>query len=127
MLTNIQSWAFNNEEKIPDNWTNRVAPYSNTDVVTEIVAMYLENPVLFGGNTADGAFDAISFGSIQNGTLDASVNGADTTCLLYQLLTGPIPSSLNGIITPTVDALSLVGSLLDPSLKNLGCPLPVSK
>jgi hypothetical protein len=49
------TWAFV-DEKIPPNWTNRVSPYTNNDVTLEIVHMYLENPVLFGGNTADGSF-----------------------------------------------------------------------
>jgi len=114
------------DEKIPDSWTNRVAPYTNTDVTAEIVAMYLENPVLFGGNTADGSFDTINFGAIQNGTISSSISPKDTACLLYQLTTSQIPSSLNSIITPTVDALSLIASKLDPSFKNLGCPQPLT-
>src|ERR1700712_5328133 len=32
-------WVFDNNERIPDNWTNRVAPYTSTDVTLEIVAM----------------------------------------------------------------------------------------
>ncbi len=49
------TWGFVHE-KIPPNWTNRVSPYSGTDVNQQIVTMYLENPVLFGGNTAAGHF-----------------------------------------------------------------------
>jgi len=49
------SWGFVHE-KIPPNWTNRVSPYSGVDVNVQIVTMYLENPVLFGGNTAAGHF-----------------------------------------------------------------------
>lgn len=120
------SWAFNNREKIPENWTNRVAPYTNNDVTSEILAMYLENPVLFGGNTADGSFDTIDFNAIEDGKLSLSVDSADTACLLYQLASGQIPSSLNGVITPTVDALSLVLSKLQPELENLGCPIPLT-
>jgi len=123
-LSTIQSFFV--DEKLPDNWTNRVAPYTNNDVTREILAMYLENPVLFGGNTADGSFDAINFGSIQNGTISASLNAADTSCLLYQLATGPIPSYLNGIITPTVDALAFVATKLGPEFANLGCPIPLT-
>jgi hypothetical protein len=44
------------DEQIPANWTNRVTPYSNSDVTNQIVEMYLLHPVLFGGNTADGMF-----------------------------------------------------------------------
>ncbi|KAG9919968.1 Cloroperoxidase, partial [Aureobasidium melanogenum] len=120
------TWGFTGGERIPDNWTNRVTPYSNLDVTTEIVAMYLENPVLFGGNTADGSFDAINFGAIKNGTLEASVNGPDTACLLYQLVTGQVPSYLNGLLTPTVDALNFISSKVAPSFKNLGCPIALT-
>ncbi|KAG9950922.1 Cloroperoxidase, partial [Aureobasidium melanogenum] len=120
------TWGFTGGERIPDNWTNRVTPYSNLDVTTEIVTMYLENPVLFGGNTADGSFDAINFGAIKNGTLTASVNGPDTACLLYQLVTGQVPSYLNGLITPTVDALNFISSKVAPSFKNLGCPIALT-
>ena len=117
-------WVFNNNEKIPDNWTNRVAPYTNTDVTLEIVAMYLEHPVLFGGATGNGGFDALpTFGTdITKGTL----NVANTECLLYQLATQSVPSYLNGVITPTVEALSFVQSKIGAQLKNLGCPQPLT-
>jgi len=47
------TYSFTGKEKIPDNWTNRVAPYTNTDVTTEILVQYLKYPVLFGGNTGN--------------------------------------------------------------------------
>lgn len=49
------SWKFGNDERIPPNWTTRATPYTNNDVTTQILEMYLLNPVLFGGNTADGS------------------------------------------------------------------------
>lgn len=113
-------------EKIPDNWTTRITPYSNMDVVNEILKMYLENPVLFGGNTADGTFDAINFGAIKDGKIEAGISAKDTSCLLYQLATGQIPSYLNGVITPTVEALSFVATKLGPEFANLGCPIPLT-
>lgn len=113
-------------EKIPDNWTTRISPYSNNDVVSEILKMYLENPVLFGGNTADGTFDAINFGAIKDGKIEAGISAKDTSCLLYQLATGQIPSYLNGVITPTVEALSFVATKLGPEFANLGCPIPLT-
>jgi len=119
------TWGFA-AERIPDNWTPRTTPYSNTDVTREILAMYLENPVLFGGNTANGSFDALNFGAIKDGTLSASLNAKDTSCLLYQLATGPVPSSLNGVLTPTVDALTFVVKKLGTQLTNLGCPIPLT-
>lgn len=119
------TWAFT-AEKIPADWTNRVSPYTNNDVTNQILQMYLLDPVLFGGNTADGSFDTLSFGSIKNGKISSSISAKQTSCLLYQLATGPIPSSLNGLITPTVKALAFITSKVSPSFKNLGCPIPLT-
>lgn len=119
------TWGFVHE-KIPPNWTNRVAPYTNNDVTTQILEMYLLHPVLFGGNTAAGSFDTLNFGAIKNGTISASISPAETSCLLYQLTTGNIPSYLNGVITPTVDALAFALSKLGPYFSNLGCPIPLT-
>jgi len=119
------NWVFNNNEKIPDKWTNRVAPYTNNDVTLEIVAMYAEHPVLFGGATGNGGFDALPTfggGSITNGTLQT----ANTECLLYQLATSSIPSYLNSVITPTVSALAFALGKLGPQMQNLGCPIPLT-
>ncbi|TKA42039.1 hypothetical protein B0A54_06720 [Friedmanniomyces endolithicus] len=105
------TWGFVHE-KIPPNWTNRVSPYSGTDVNQQIVTMYLENPVLFGGNTAAGHFGMLPRFS---------------SCLLYQLATQSVPSSLNGVLTPTVDALAFALKKLGPEYKNLGCPTALTK
>jgi hypothetical protein len=120
------SWSFNNAEKIPDNWTNRVAPYTNEDVTAEILAQYLEYPVLFGGNTGNGGFDALNFGSsIKDGKL-AKPDASTILCLLYQLTTERIPSSLNGFVTPTVKAIAFAATKLNPLFQNLGCPLALT-
>nr|AQA29370.1 hypothetical protein 77 [Fulvia fulva] len=123
------TYSFNNMEKIPDNWTNRVDPYDLTKVGSEILKMYLLKPVPFGGNTAAGTFNVINFGAIQNGTIDQAV-GLDPkvgACLLYQLLTERVPSYLNGLITPSVDALSLIATKLSGTdFANLGCPQPLT-
>jgi hypothetical protein len=66
------TYSFTGEEKIPDNWTNRVEPYTNQLVVQEILAQYLLHPVLFGGNTGNGGFDLINFGGIKDGKLIAA-------------------------------------------------------
>lgn len=120
------TYSFNGGERIPDNWTNRKTPYSNMDVTSEILAQYLLNPVLFGGNTADGSFDTINFGAIKDGKLEVGVSGNDTACLLYQLATQSVPSYLNGLLTPTVDALNFVASKVAPDYENLGCPLALT-
>lgn len=120
------TYTFNNAEKIPDNWTNRVKPYTDVDVGSEIVAQYLEYPVLFGGATGNGGFNLINFNNIKNGTLIAAPGAPEIACLLYQLATERVPSSLNSILTPTVEALSFVLSKLSPRLKNLGCSIPLT-
>lgn len=43
------NYFFNGAEKLPENWYNRKTSYSN-GVGLEIVAMYLVDPKLFGGN-----------------------------------------------------------------------------
>ena len=120
-------FEFNNEEKIPENWKNRVAPYTVADVTAEIFAQYLEYPVEFGGNAGAGNFVPLGedFGAVQGGYLNASEE-ADATCLLYQLLTERVPSSLNGFVTPTVEGLSLIAQVLNPTLSNLGCPIALT-
>ncbi|KAI9727893.1 MAG: hypothetical protein M1828_005298 [Chrysothrix sp. TS-e1954] len=116
------SFTFNGKEKIPDNWTNRVAPYTDLLVGNEIFAQYAEHPVMFGGNTGQGDFSGISGpNGIENGNLTAT-NPADVMCLIYQLSTERIPSSLNSLVTPTVDAISFAASKLNANYKNLGCP-----
>lgn len=102
------------EEKLPANWINRVEPYSNGDVTREILAMYLAAPVPFGGNTGPGSFLTINYGDIQNGTLSLNPTAPGVSCLLYQLAAGQVPSTLNSIITPTVEALSFLATRVSP-------------
>ncbi|TEY35481.1 hypothetical protein BOTCAL_0589g00030 [Botryotinia calthae] len=115
------SYSFTGEERIPDNWTNRVTPYSNTDAADEIIALYSQNPVLFGGATGNGGFYLINFGCIENGTLIATPGSLEASCLLYQLATQNIPSSLNSVFTPSINTLEFVAKKLNPSFGNLGC------
>lgn len=120
------SYSFTGKEHIPANWTNRLTPYSIFDVGAQIFEMYGLYPVLFGGNTGNGQFDGINMGSsIQNGTLSAP-SATSITCLLYQLATERIPSSLNSVVTPTVDGLAFAIKQLNPQFANLGCPLVLS-
>lgn len=120
------SYTFNGQEKIPDNWTNRVVPYTIQLVGQQILEMYALHPVLFGGNTAQGQFDFIDFEGIQNGNFSAP-SASSVTCLLYQLATERVPSSLNSVVTPTVEGLEFVLSKLNPVFTNLGCALKLSK
>lgn len=115
-------------EQIPPNWYNRVDPYNNQKVTDQILRMYLLHPVEFGGNTADGSFNGgLNYGAIQNGKISPNITPAETVCLLYQMAMGQVPSTLNGIITPAVDALSFAAKHVDPLFENLGCPRPLTK
>ncbi|KAL6720615.1 hypothetical protein ACLMJK_002540 [Lecanora helva] len=114
-------YTFNNKEQIPPNWYNRKSPYTNNDVTAEIVAQYLEHPVLFGGNVAQGNFDALNFSTIQNGKLDTSTNSV--LCLIYQLATDNVPSSLSGVLELPLEVVQFAAGKLNPIFKNYGCSL----
>lgn len=88
--------------------------------------MYGAYPVGFGGN-ADGNFIGIDFPPyIQGGNLTATTPQG-VACLLYQFVAGPIPSALNGVITPSVEALqAALVAIGGEAFTNLGCPLPVT-
>lgn len=110
-------------ERIPDDWTNRVEPYTTVDIAGQLLAMYLKHPVLFGGNTGQGFMPA-NHGPIQNGVLGGTPEG--TLCLIYQIATSQIPSSLNGVIAPLLGVLQFASSKLGLAMENLGCPIPLT-
>ncbi|KAI8933979.1 hypothetical protein NX059_008752 [Plenodomus lindquistii] len=112
-------------EKIPDNWSNRRAPYTNTAVTTQILAMYVKNPKLFGGNVGTNNFDALStpFGIISDGKLPEGATASNLLCLLYQLGTGPVPSSLSTVTDIVGSLLNFGVAKLNPVFRNAGCPL----
>ena len=115
-------YTFNNAEQIPPSWSNRVSPYTNLDVTAEILAQYLEYPVLFGGNVGQGNFDALSFGIIKNGNLTDTSTDA-VLCLIYQLATENVPSSLSGVLELPSEVVQWAAGKLNPIFKNYGCPL----
>ncbi|CAO2658790.1 Nn.00g065130.m01.CDS01 [Neocucurbitaria sp. VM-36] len=112
-------------EKIPDNWFNRRSPYTNTDVTLEILALYAQYPKLFGGNVGTNNFDALStpFGVLRDGKLPDAATASDILCLLYQLGTSPVPSSLSLVTDITGDLLNWSVGKLNPLFKNSGCAL----
>lgn len=112
-------------ERIPENWFSRTAPYTNNDVTTQILEMYLKYPKLFGGNVGTNNFDALStpFGIITDGKLPNDATAGDVLCLLYQLGTMGVPSSLSLITDITAGALDFSVGKLNPVFKNQGCAL----
>lgn len=121
------TFSFNNEERIPENWTNRATPYYLAEAVVEILYQYTKHPVLIGGKTGPGVFNLIDFQAIKQGKL-LSAPGKETICLIYQIATGfPVPGVLNGVLQPVVGVLNFVNDMLGADMRNLGCPLPILK
>ena len=119
------TWAHQGD-RIPPNWFSRVAPYTIPDVGNEIIAQYLAFPVLFGGNLGStNNFDGLNttFSIIKDGKLPSSTTAADITCLLYQLATENVPSSLSTVLELPLEVLEFTISKLNPIFKNYGCPL----
>lgn len=85
---------FFKKEQLPPKWYSRVDPYTIPDVSAEIFAQYSAHPVPFGGNTGKpNSFVGIGdTGAIKNGMFTGTESGV--ACLLYQMATGNIPSSL---------------------------------
>ena len=114
-------WRFNNKEQIPPNWYNRKVPYAIPETAVAVLAQYLKYPVLFGGNAGRGNFDLLSYGPIQDGNLNATEY--NVVCLLYQLATDDVPSSLSGVLTLPLQVISWAVGKLNPVFKDYGCPL----
>ncbi|KAF2035407.1 Cloroperoxidase [Setomelanomma holmii] len=112
-------------EKIPDNWFSRPTPYTNNDVTTEILALYTAYPKLFGGNVGTNNFDALQtpFGIIADGKLPDAATASDVLCLLYQLGTMAVPSSLSTVTDITGSLLNWSVGKLNPVFQNAGCAL----
>jgi hypothetical protein len=112
-------------EKIPDNWFNRRSPDTNNDVTIEILAQYVQYPKLFGGNVGVSNFDALStpFGIIADGKLPDDATAASILCLLYQLGTSEVPSTLSTVTDLTAAALNFSVGKLNPLFLNQGCAL----
>ncbi|KAF2086534.1 Cloroperoxidase [Saccharata proteae CBS 121410] len=118
-------WTFNHAEQIPANWTNRIEPYTANLAGEEIFLMYNEAPVPFGGNVGNGAFVPVDFASIKKGELTAA-SPTDVTCLLYQIATERVPTSLDAVLNPSIEVLTFALEKLNPHFANLGCPLKLT-
>lgn len=108
-------------ERIPDNWHNRHTPLDFAETDIDIVRQYTTYPVLLGGNTAAGSFDAINFQSIQQGKvpLDPQV----VLCLWYQIIVDGVPASLSDLIQLPLQVLEFALTHLNPIFQGYGCPI----
>jgi hypothetical protein len=113
-------------ERIPNNWVNRETPYTLLDIAGQIAAQYLMHPVGFGGN-AGGQFVGIDFPPYINDSVLSATTPQEFSCLLFQIISRPFPSSLNGVVTPIVDALqTLLIATFGVQFNNLGCPFSLT-
>jgi hypothetical protein len=125
-------------ERIPDNWFSRATPYTGVDVVEEILAQYLANPVAFGGNVGQGNFVGLDFGPIKNGQWSPT-SAADVGCLLQQAVLAAVPQTIQGcksdlsqpsrlrlisiVITAPLSALQGIAGKINPIFaQDFGCP-----
>ncbi|KAL9587742.1 MAG: hypothetical protein Q9212_000034 [Teloschistes hypoglaucus] len=107
-------FRFNNREIIPPNWYNRRLPYNIPDAATEILAQYLKYPVLFGGNAGKGNFDLLQGYKGVFGDGKFTGTAKDVTCLLYQLATDNVPSSLAGVLELPLQVVEFSIGKLNP-------------
>lgn len=119
---------FNNTEHIPINpvaggpgWFSRTKPYTIADLVVQVIALFGQHPVLFGGNVGVNNFNALKFGAISEGKL--SPKPQDVLCLLYQLATDDVPDSLSSVLKVPSALLSFATSKLNPVFAKSGCTL----
>ncbi|PPJ52508.1 hypothetical protein CBER1_10348 [Cercospora berteroae] len=110
-------------ESFPSNWTNRLTPYGELQLIPKVTAMYLENPVPFGFNSGPNNFVGLNFSSyIQEGELnlnEESVKGL--TCALYLAL-GTVPSATGEVLNLPVRLTDAIFEKVAPFMRDLGCP-----
>ena len=85
-------------EQILDDWHNRLTPLTLANVSQDFATMYSSSPQLLGGNAGKvNNFDDLGANGtgvvgVKNSLLSTSPN--DFTCLMYQIATEDVPSSL---------------------------------
>lgn len=124
------TFVFDEGEQILDDWHNRLTPLTLADVADDFVTMYSMNPVLLGGNAGQvNDFDALGASGtgvvgVENNQL--SLNPNDFICLLYQIATEDVPSSLQTKLGPLAASVAAFAATnLNPLsiFTNAGCTL----
>jgi hypothetical protein len=140
----LDAWFL--RERLPAGWSCRVAPLRVADTAREMEGMFRMAPRPFGGNVAAGRFQRMDWVGIRDGVLmggggggggggvlgmlglgakgngGGAADGKVMACLLYQMATQMVPTSLNVVVTPTVEALGLFANQVMAGMENLGCP-----
>lgn len=98
------TFVFNEGEQILDDWHNRLTPLTLANVAEDFVTMYSMNPEPLGGNAGKvNDFDGLGASGtgvvgVENNLL--SLNPNDFVCLIYQIATEDVPSSLQTKLGP---------------------------
>jgi len=120
------NFVANGNERIPDDWYSSVIPYDGKQIGPELFNMYLNYPVLFGGNVGStGNFDALNItGVIEGGrlTVDTPEN---LMCFVYQTVTEALPEMVSTVYQLPFDLLGFVLGKLAPGYADLGCDKPL--
>ncbi|ORY74106.1 Chloroperoxidase [Protomyces lactucae-debilis] len=125
------TWYFNNQERIPSTtWTPRTVPLSGQDTTNEILLQYTGSQplALFGGNFGAGNFLGLNIPGYFSGGQLAATPG-NIQCILYNVLSGFVPTGINQGLQLTGAALTFVTSniLKLPSGGGLANCLPVKE
>ncbi|CAD6591759.1 MAG: hypothetical protein ASARMPREDX12_005409 [Alectoria sarmentosa] len=124
------TFVFSGGERILDDWHNRLTPWTLADFAQDLVTMYSMNPVLLGGNAGKvNDFDALGASGtgvigVKNSLL--STNPNDLICLMYQIATEDMPSSLQtGLLPAPASVLAFATANLNPLgiFTTAGCTL----
>ena len=85
--------------------------------------LHHRNPGIFGVLGHAESLPRPYFGIIADGKLPSDATASDLLCLLYQLGTSPVPSSLSVVTTLPLSLLNWSVGKLNPVFKNAGCAL----
>jgi hypothetical protein len=108
-------------ERIPEDWHNRREAYTLASGIEEVIAQYSAYPKQFGGNVGANNFNALSYGAIKDGRLDATAG--NVLCLLYQVATQQVPNTLSSLTALPLSLLRWSAGKLNPVFQNAGCAL----
>ncbi|MCJ1360738.1 MAG: hypothetical protein MMC33_010747 [Icmadophila ericetorum] len=124
------TFIFNGGEELPDEWHNRRTPLTLANVAEDFSTMYTMSPQLLGGNAGKvNDFDALGVSGagvvgVENSLLSTSPN--DFICLMYQIATEDVPSSLQttlGSLSAEVANFAAVALNALPVFTSAGCTL----
>jgi hypothetical protein len=122
-LTYNRGW-----ERIPANWYRIPADYGLVSLNLDLVAWFVQHPVLasIGGNLgAVNAFAGVDLDDVTGGVLDATslLQGNNLVCFALEAVKTFAPNSLSTLFSVLDVPLQLVDQAVLGPLLNLSCPV----